>query len=325
MIALADILSTIQVVSLPLTIPFRGINVREAALFLGTAGWAEFAPFLEYDDIEAATWLQAAIDFAGQTTPAIVRETIPVNAIVPGVPAEQVAALIPSGCRTAKVKVAAADGTLAEDIARVKAARTTLGAAGRVRIDANGGWNVDEAEHAIHVLAPFDMEYVEQPCATISELIELRQRIKYLDIPIAADESVRKAADPEQVIRAGAADILVLKAAPLGGITRTLQIANTARMSGLSVVISSAIDTSVGLSMGAFLAAALPELQFDCGLGTASLLAADVTREPLWPRDGSILVRRVEVDHQLLSRWAASPQRTSWWRSRVERCYRLLN
>ena len=225
------------------------------------------------------------------------------------------------GCRTAKVKVADPGQTLAEDVARVRAVRKALGAEGRIRVDANGLWNLDEAEHAIHALAEFDLEYVEQPCASIDELAEIRRRTDYLDLPIAADESVRKESDPLLVSRSGAADLLVVKAAPLGGIRAVLAIqAET----GLPLIVSSALDTSVGISMGAFLAAALPELDYDCGLATASLLAADVTHEPLLPVDGSIPVRRVVPDADLLDTYAASPARRDWWLARITRTYALL-
>jgi O-succinylbenzoate synthase len=181
---------------------------------------------------------------------------------------------------------------------------------------------MDEAERAVHALAGFDLEYVEQPCATVEELVELRRRIRYLDIPIAADESVRKAADPLAVARAGAADLLVVKAQPLGGIAAALRLVADA---GLPVVVSSALDTSVGISMGAHLAAALPTLEFDCGLGTAALLAADVTDAPLTPVAGAIPVRRVNVSEHLLKQHAASPDRTAWWRERIRRCHALLD
>jgi O-succinylbenzoate synthase len=196
-----------------------------------------------------------------------------------------------------------------------------LGAEGRIRVDANGGWNVDEAEHAIHALAEFDLEFVEQPCATVDELAQVRRRVKYMGIPIAADESVRKADDPLAVARAGAADILVIKAQPLGGIRAALAIVAEA---GLPVVVSSALDTSVGLSMGLHLAAGIPELDFDCGLGTAALLAADVTDAPLIPTDGALAVRRVVPTLELLERYAADPARTAWWRARLDRCYAAL-
>jgi O-succinylbenzoate synthase len=310
-------------VALPLVTRFRGLDVREALLVEGPEGWAEFAPFAEYDDHEESAWLAAAIDFGWNATPAPLRERIPVNATVPAVDPDEVRAVLERfpGCRTAKVKVAASDQTLAQDVARVRAVREALGPEGRVRVDANGGWNVDEAEHAIHALAPFDLEYVEQPCASVEELAEIRVRTKYMGIPIAADESVRRAEDPLAVAEAGAADVLVVKAAPLGGIRRALEIVARA---GLPVVVSSALDTSVGLAMGAYLAASVPELDYDCGLGTASLLAADVTRAPLLPVDGAIDVRRVDPDPALLDRYAADPERTAWWLARLERCHALL-
>ncbi|GGI44834.1 O-succinylbenzoate synthase [Agromyces flavus] len=320
---LHDLLATARVVALPLVTRFRGIDVREAVLFEGPQGWTEFAPFAEYPDDEAATWLAAAIDFGWRVPPPAVRDRVLVNATVPSVDPDAVRSVLERfpGCRTAKVKVAASDQTLAQDVARVRAVREAMGPEGRIRVDANAGWNIDEAEHAIHALAPFDLEYVEQPCATVDELTEIRARTKYMGIPIAADESVRRADDPLAVAEAGAADLLVIKAAPLGGIRRALEIV---RRAGLPVVVSSALDTSVGLAMGAHLAASVPELDYDCGLGTASLLGADVTRDPLTPSDGGIDVRRVVPDPALLDRFAADQERTAWWIARLERCHARL-
>jgi O-succinylbenzoate synthase len=221
-----------------------------------------------------------------------------------------------AGCRTAKVKVAERGQTLADDVARVRAVRAEMGPEGRIRVDANGAWNVDEAEHAVHALGEYDLEYVEQPCATVAELAELRARVKYMGIPIAADESVRKSSDPLAVARAGAADLLVVKAQPLGGITHALQIVTAA---GLPVVVSSALDTAVGLSQGAVLAAALPELDYDCGLGTGSLFLDDVA--DLRPVDGAISADRVQPDAAALSRLAASDERREWWLARLARCH----
>ncbi|MDX2376017.1 o-succinylbenzoate synthase [Microbacterium sp. LRZ72] len=312
-----------KVVSLPLRTRFRGIDTREALLLEGPRGWTEFSPFPEYDDREAATWLAAALDFGWNVPPAPARTRIPVNATIPAVPAASVTDVLArfDGCRTAKVKVAEPGQVLADDVARVRAVREAMGAEGRIRIDANGAWNLDEAEHAVHALAEYDLEYIEQPCMQLDELAELRRRIRYLDIPIAADESVRKAADPLEVARAGAADLLVVKAQPLGGVRAALRIVADA---GLPAVVSSALDTSVGLAMGAALAAALPALDYDCGLGTASLLAADVTAETLVPAGGAIDVRRVDADPDLLSAHAAAPDRRDWWLARLERCHALL-
>lgn len=320
---LPELLGSARVVALPLVTRFRGIDTREALLLKGPHGWAEFSPFAEYDDAEATAWLRAAIDFGWEEPPALLRERIPVNATVPAVPAEEVPGVLARfpGCRTAKVKVADPGQTLADDVARVRMVRRVLGPEGRIRVDANGLWNVDEAEHAIHALNEFDLEYVEQPCATIEELAEIRRRTGYLDVGVAADESVRRAEDPLLVARTGSADILVIKAAPLGGIHAALALIN---QTGLPAVVSSALDTSVGISMGAHLAAAIPELNFDCGLGTASLLAADVTTDPLLPVDGGIPVRRVTPDPELLDRYAAADDRRDWWLARLTRCYALL-
>ena len=318
-----DLIRSARVVALPLRQPFRGITVREAVLFEGPEGWSEFSPFIEYDDSEASTWLAAAIDFAYTELPPLLRDRIAVNATLPAVAPDAVRGVLDAfpGARTIKVKVAEIGQTLSDDVARVAAARDYLGPLGRIRIDANANWNVDEAEHAIHAMAGYDLEYVEQPCASIDELAEIRGRVKYMGIPIAADESVRKADDPLEVVRAGAADLLVIKAQPLGGIHSARRIIAAA---GLPVVVSSALDTSVGISMGAFLAASLPELDYDCGLGTTALLEADVSANPITIVDGAIDVRRVDVDPSLLERHAASADRTAWWLDRLGRCHGLL-
>ena len=321
--SLRDLLDSARVVALPLNTRFRGVDVRESLLIEGPKGWGEFSPFTEYGDEESAAWLRAAIEFAWDDVPPPLRTSIRVNATVPAVPADRVETVLAryDGCRTAKVKVAERGQTLADDIARVREVRTLLGPEGRVRIDVNGGWNVDEAERAIHALAEFDLEYVEQPCATVDELAEIRRRTAYLGIPIAADESVRKADDPVAVARAGAADLLVIKAQPLGGIRRARAIIAEA---GLPVVVSSALDTSVGISMGAHLAATIPELDHDCGLATVSLFAEDVTDAPLRPSAGAVAVQRVVPSPTLLARTEASAERRSWWLERLRRCYARL-
>ena len=317
----AELLSTARVVSLPMTTRFRGVTTREALLFEGPQGWAEFSPFVEYADAEASVWLAAAIDFAWTAEPARLRTSLPVNATVPAVAADQVAQILTRfpGCRTAKVKVADPGQHLEDDIARVRAAREALGPEGRIRIDANAAWSIDEAERALHALAEFDLEYAEQPCVTVEELAELRTRVKHMGIPIAADESIRKAEDPLAVARAGAADLIVIKAQPLGGIRRALDIVAE---TGLPAVVSSALDTAVGLSQGAALAAALPQLEFDCGLGTAALFIEDVA--DLSPHEGAIPVGRVTPDAARLSRLAASDDRREWWVERLRRCHALL-
>jgi O-succinylbenzoate synthase len=320
---LADIIDTLHVVSLPLATRFRGVDRREAALFEGPEGWAEFSPFLEYEPSEARTWLAAAIDFAYEPQPTIHRDRIGVNATVPAVDPERVPAILAryGSCRTAKIKVAERGQSLADDIARVAAVRAAMGPEGRIRVDANMGWNVDEAERALHALSEFDLEYAEQPCASVEELAELRSRLRKWDIPIAADESVRMAEDPLRVARAGAADLIIVKTQPLGGVRRALDLVEQA---GLPAVVSSAIDTSIGLAQGAHLAAALPGLDHDCGLGTAALLTADVTAAPLIPDNGEIEVRRVAPDEALLEAHAVPPARHSWWTERIRASYELL-
>ncbi|MFJ6653692.1 o-succinylbenzoate synthase [Microbacterium sp. NPDC091313] len=319
-----EILETARAVALPLATRFRGVDVREAVVFEGPEGWSEFSPFVEYDDAEASVWLAGAIDFGWMPRPRARRDAVPVNATVPAVAAADVAAVLArfDGCRTAKVKVAERGQVLADDVARVRAVRELLGPEGRVRVDANGGWNVDEAEHAVRALAEFDLEYVEQPCASVEELAELRARIGYLGIPVAADESVRKADDPLRVARAGAADLLVVKAQPLGGVRRALEIVEAA---GLPAVVSSALDTSVGLSMGVALAAALPDLPYDCGLGTASLFTADVAAPPLTAVGGVLHPGAVTPDAASLDAHAATAERREWWLARLRRCHTALS
>jgi len=325
----ADLLERLHVVAIPLHTRFRGQTVRELALFQGPEGWTEFSPFPEYADDEAARWLGAAIDFGWKAVPVPpaggARTRIPVNATLPAVAPDDVERVLAhyDGCRTVKVKVAERGQTLDDDVARVRRVREVIGAEGRIRVDANGGWNVDEAEHAVHRLAEFDLEYLEQPCASVAELAELRERIAYLGILVAADESVRKAEDPIAVARAGAADLIVVKAQPLGGIHRALAIVAEA---GLPAVISSALESSVGIAMGAHLAAALPELDYDCGLATVDLFTGDVVPDArsLVPRDGSIPVERPDVDPALLAEHRAAPEREQWWRERLIRCHALL-
>lgn len=320
---LGDILASARVVALPLVTRFRGVEVREAVLFEGPQGWTEFSPFTEYDDLEASTWLAGAIEFGWMPRPEAMRDAVPVNATVPAVAAASVPDVLArfDGCRTAKVKVAESGQALSDDVARVRAVRAAMGPEGRIRIDANGAWNVDEAEHAIHALAEFDLEYAEQPCATVDELADLRRRVKYMGIPIAADESVRKAEDPLAVAHAGAADLIVIKAQPLGGVHRALALVAEA---GLPAVVSSALDTSIGLSMGVALAAALPELDYDCGLGTAALFRADVCSPSLAPEAGMLPVRPMVPEATQLSALEASEDRRAWWLARLTRCHALI-
>jgi O-succinylbenzoate synthase len=293
--------------------PFRGITRREGMVVRGEAGWAEFSPFLDYDDATSAAWLAAALDSADREWPTAVRDRIPVNCTVPAVGPERAHEIVRrSGCTTAKVKVAEAGQTLADDLARVEAVRDALGPNGRVRVDANGAWTVEDAEVAIRTLAAeHDLEYVEQPCETVEELAELRRRV---DVPIAADESIRRAEDPLRVARLDAADVAVLKVQPLGGVHACLRIADEI---GLPVVVSSAVETSIGLAAGVALAAALPELPYACGLGTTSLLDGDVVADPLVPVDGHLPVGRPELDEPAFAGVAADPETDGRWQQRL--------
>jgi O-succinylbenzoate synthase len=324
--ALTDLLASARVVSLPLRTKFRGVVDREVMLFEGPNGWAEWSPFLEYPDEEAAVWLSAAIEFAYGSMPTLHRDRIAVNATLPAVAPDQVATVLArfGTFSTVKIKVAEPGQTPGQDVDRIVAVRKLYPEA-KIRLDANGGWSPELSYSFIKALAGqgIELEYLEQPCKTIDELARLRQMIadSSFNVLIAADESVRKASDPMAVVEAEAADILVLKAAPLGGVSRAMEIA---RGAGLPVVVSSALDSSVGISMGAHLAAALPDLRFDCGLATASLLAGDVTRNPLLPVDGFIEVRRVEIDQQKLDIFEAEDHRIDWWVDRLDRCFKLI-
>lgn len=315
----------LHVVSIPMRVPFRGVLHREAALLRGPAGWGEFSPFLEYDDHESSRWLAAALEAATVGWPEPVRSSVPVNATVPAVAAADVAGVLDRfpGCTTAKVKVAQAGQSLADDLDRVAAVRDVLGPAGRVRVDANAAWSVDDAVRALAALAAYDLEYAEQPCASLEELAAVRVALARagVEVLVAADESVRKAEDPLRVAVAGAADVVVLKVAPLSGVSPALQVA---RACGLPVVVSSALDTSVGISAGVALAAALPSLPYACGLATTSLMAADVVRHSLDGHGGALPVGPVVPDTQLLAELAAPPDRQRWWHERVERCAAVL-
>ncbi len=292
---------------------FRGINRREGMVVQGEAGWAEFSPFIGYDDAACVPWLAAAVDSAERAWPEPVRDRIPVNCTVPAVGPEQAADIVRrSGCSTAKVKVAERGQVLADDLLRVEAVRDAVGPSGRVRVDANGAWSVDDARIAINTLdAVGSLEYVEQPCATVEQLAELRRSI---DVPIAADESIRHSDDPLRVAELEAADIAVLKVQPLGGVHACLEIAEKL---GLPVVVSSALETSVGLAAGVALAAALPELPYACGLGTTSLLDADVVASPLVAVGGYLPVGRVDVDDKAFAEVAADEETDARWQARL--------
>ena len=322
---LDDLFDGMRVVSLPLRLRFRGVDHREVALFQGPAGWGEFGPFLEYDPAESSRWLAAAIEAAWDGWPTALRDEIPVNATLPAVTPDAVAGVLAryDGCTTVKVKVAEPGQSLSDDVNRVAATRDAAGPDVRIRIDANAAWDVDEALRRISALAAYDLEYAEQPCPTVEDLAELRTRLARngIDVPVAADESIRRAEDPLRVAREHAADVVVVKVPPLGGVRRALEIAAEC---GLPAVVSSALDSSVGMAAGAALAGALPDLPYACGLGTVELFAADVAHDRLVPVAGRVPVRPATADPDLVAAAEATPDRVAWWRDRVSATHAYL-
>lgn len=287
----------------------------------GPEGWAEFSPFPEYDHLTSVPWLQAAMEAATMPWPDPVRDTVPVNGIVPahGTPAEAARTAVNSGCHTIKLKVAQAGETLGHDIERLEAIREALPHA-VIRVDVNGAWSVKEAAKSIRRLdeAAGGLEYVEQPCETVEELAEVRRKV---EVPIAADESIRRAADPFRVRDLEAADIAVLKVQPLGGVRACLRIAEQIQ---LPVIVSSAVETSIGLAASIALAAALPELPYACGIGTAHLLTEDVVTAPLVPVAGTLRPVRPELDEAAFARVAAPAEVDARWQARLEHVREVL-
>ena len=311
-----QLLASMQVVALPLKSKFRGITVREVALFEGPAGWGEFAPFLEYDDAESSIWLLSAIDAATNPAPMSHRGFIKVNATLPALnSAQEIDELLQyfAGCDTIKIKVGE---NLGEDILRVTRVRALMPKA-KLRLDVNGSWSVAEALTNLYLIYEKvgPLEYVEQPCATLGELYQLKEKL-VVDIKIAGDEVIRKASDPFAIDLQGAIDILMLKAAPLGGITRAREIGAHHK---LPMVVSSALDSAVGVSYGLQLAASLPSLDYACGLATGQLLSADVAAVPL--ENGELAVRSVSPDADLLAKYAVPVERLTWWKERTKRAF----
>lgn len=307
---------SVVVYSTPLRSRFRGLTARDGVLLRGDAGWGEFSPFWDYDDAESRPWWRAAREAADEGWPAPLRTRIPVNVTVPAVDPVRAAQIVRAsgGCTTAKVKVAERGQDLGEEQARLEAVRDALGPHGRIRIDANGAWDLDTATDRLRLLdrAAGGLEYAEQPCAAVADLAALRRRTH---VPIAADESIRRAEDPMAVVRAEAADVVVLKVQPLGGVRAALRIAEQV---GLPVVVSSALESSVGIAAGLALAAALPELSHACGLATVHLFAHDVVDDPLLPTDGAIDVRRVAPSEAALALSGADEETTQRWLGRID-------
>ena len=306
-----QLLNTLRVIALPMKTNFRGISVREVALIKGSHGWGEFSPFLEYDDAESAPWLASAIEAATTPQPQLYRSSVAVNGTIPALnDPEDLARMVDSfpGVNTFKVKVG---NDLAEDLARVNVIRQ-LQPQAKIRIDVNGLWNVGQAEEFLASVG--QIEYVEQPCATIEELRELKSRTS---VKIVGDEILRKAANPFEIDLTGAIDYLMLKVQPLGGIKRAQALAEHHK---LPVIVSSALESAVGINYGLMLAASFKEMNFDCGLGTGSLLAADVAQLPIV--DGKIEISEFEPQLDGLD---VAPDRFDWWKNRIMRTAELLH
>jgi o-succinylbenzoate synthase len=305
-----QLLDTLRVIALPTKTNFRGITVREVALFKGEYGWAEFSPFLEYDDAEAAHWLASAVEAATTPRPQLFRTSVAVNGTIPDLndPA-QLKKIVDSfpGVKTFKIKVG---NDLAADLARVNIIRE-LQPQAKIRIDVNGLWSIAQAEEFLNSVG--EIEYVEQPCSTIEELRELKSKTP---VKIVGDEILRKAVDPFDIDLIGAVDYLMLKVQPLGGIKRAHAIAEHHK---LPIVVSSALESAVGINYGVTLAASFQELNFDCGLGTGSLLAQDVAHLPIV--DGMIQLTEFEP---ALDGLDVSAERFEWWKNRIMRTAELL-
>jgi O-succinylbenzoate synthase len=304
------LLETLRVVALPMKTNFRGVTVREVALIQGEYGWGEFSPFLEYDDAESAPWLACAIEAATQPKPKLFRTEVTVNGTIPALnDREELERVVNSfpGVTTFKVKVGS---NASEDIVRINVLRS-LRPNAKLRIDANGLLSVEQAVSLLQLVG--DIEYIEQPCATVEELRELKKRV---DVKIVGDELLRKAKDPFAIDLSGAVDYLMLKVQPLGGIKRAHQLAQHHK---LPVVVSSALESAVGINYGLTLAASFEDMNFDCGLGTGSLLAKNVAELPIV--DGKIQISDVVPNLEGLD---VSADRYEWWKNRIMRTAELL-
>ena len=319
-LTLEEALASLRVLALPMRTTFRSLDVRETALIKGESGWGEFAPFVEYSDQESLPWLESAIEAADKALSPALRESIPINATVPAsnneAEIEQILSWYP-GVDAVKIKV----GTgIKEDLARIKAVRKYLPKA-KIRIDVNGSWSVDDALININAIynevAGDTLEYVEQPVASLDELRQMKEGMT-VDVKIAGDEVLRKAADPFAINLEGAIDILMLKVSPLGGIKRAMDLASHHK---LPVVISSALESAVGISHGLALAARIPTLDYACGLGTSALFNQDISDIPII--SGAIKVKSYPIDIAQIERHELKGERLEWWRNRISRVWNL--
>lgn len=332
-IALDDVLERSHVVALPMRVRFRGITLREALLIEGPAGWGEFCPFEDYSAREASHWLASGLEMAFQGPPPFAREWVDINATVPAVAPEQVPEILSrfNGCSTVKVKVAEPGQELFDDIARLQAVREVWPLA-KIRVDANRGWSVEQALEAAASLGPLD--YMEQPCATVAELAELRRRLvrSGIFVRVAADESIRRADDPYEVVRQKAADVAVVKPAPIGGVRKVLDLAEYMRAQGLDITVASALDTGVGINAGLAAVAALPQHsddeEFDvppaaAGLGTQRLFLEDVTKQRELV-DGRLKAEMLAPEQDRLESLKAPAVCKDAWFARLQQAWEYL-
>jgi O-succinylbenzoate synthase len=312
---LDKIFNDLTVVAIPTRTNFRGVTIREAALFHGAAGWSEFSPFIEYSDVEAEQWLYAALEGANTPWPELKRSSIGINATLPKVEIDRVPEILNRfpGAKTVKIKV----DDFENDCELVEAA-LDFNPDFKIRLDVNGGWSL---ETALLNLYNYNLrfgkvfEYIEQPCLEIADLKELKKEIP---MKIAIDESIRKALTSDFSGANEFADIAIIKWAPSGGITRAKKLIEKI---GLPAVISSALDTGIGISHGLALAASQNTLDFDCGLATTSLLESDVITPPLEITAGTIAVNRSSPDEKLVAKYLAPADRRLWWQNRIERIW----
>jgi O-succinylbenzoate synthase len=303
--------------ALPLRRTFRGVDVREGMLIEGPAGWGEFAPFADYSPQAAARWLASAIEAAFEGWPEPLREFVEVNAIIPELSADEAEELareaVARGCSTIKIKVG---GSPDLDLARIAVVRHVLDAAfgpsvGRIRLDANAQWNRDQAIAMLERCTRYGIEYAEQPCSSLADLAVVRQET---GVRIAVDEGIRTSDDPGSLELADAADIAIIKPATLGGVRASLELASAL---GMPVVVSGAMDSSVGLGTALALAGALPELSLASGLGTGALLADDLVAHPVVPTAGRLSIGRIQPDATALERARARVTDPRPWRDRL--------
>jgi O-succinylbenzoate synthase len=324
---LEELLARALVVSLPLRTTFRGLTRRETVIFDGSDGTGEWAAFGEYGDEEASWWLAAAFEQMSHPLTSSELTPVAINAIVPAMPIAEIEGWLSPfrGCTAAKIKVAEKGESLNDDLARVRKVRRVLGSDIAIRLDANGAWTPQEAKDAADAFEQFGIDYLEQPVSTLEEMLELRNLLGASPIRLAADETVRKSHQLGRVREAGC-EVVIVKPSPLGGFTHTMALAREAHENGLQVVLSSGLESSVGLTHAASVASAVDRLTGSLtahGLGTAALHSHDVVKNPLVPQEGYVHPRKLELDRNALATLGVSAEREEWWRARIERCYPL--